>query len=119
MQSRLDFQVKHVIVTNYDAYTMIDELFIGYPVMSMSSSASTVNVTLIPIGYIMSHEQFGISTYPNKIVSVLLLANLPLNHEVVIDFIYIRLGNPSNCDEDDVKDTLAVTTSQGTELHER
>ena len=118
MQSRLDSQVKHVIVTNYDAYTMIDELFIGYPVMSMSSTPSTVNVTSTPSGYIMSHEQFGLSTFTNNIISTLVLTNLPVNYDVVIDFIYIRLGNPNNCDEEDFKDTLAVTTSQGTELYE-
>ena len=82
----------------------------------MGSTTSAVDVTSTPIGYIMSHEQYGISTYTNNIDSVLILTNLPVNHDVVIDFIYIILGNPSNCDEDN-KDTLTVTTSQGTEIY--
>ena len=84
--------------------------------MAMGSTTSPVDVTSTPIGYIMSHEQYGISTYTNNIDSVLILTNLPVNHDVVIDFIYIILGNPSNCDEDN-KDTLTVTTSQGTEIY--
>ena len=86
--------------------------------MTMSSTASTVNVTSTPNGYIISHEQFGISTYTIGIHSTLILTNLTVNHDVVIDFIYIRLGNPNNCDEDDVKDTLTVTTSQNPQTKE-
>ena len=86
--------------------------------MAMSIKPSTVNVTSTPSGYIMSHEQFGISTYTNNIISTLVLTDLPVNYDVVIDFIYIRLGDPNSCDKNDVKDTLIVTTPQDAELYE-
>ena len=83
----------------------------------MISTASSVSVTSTPSGYIMSHEQFGIFTYTNNIDANLILTNLPVNHDVVIDFIYMRLGNPNDCDEDNVKDTLVVGTSQGNKIY--
>ena len=77
------------------------------PLFTMKSSNS-VNINFAPIGYVMSHEQFNKAPYTNNINYKLTLTDLPPHRDIVVDFIYTRLGNADSCSHSDSQDLFQV-----------
>ena len=64
----------------------------------MSQYNSTLNITSTPTGYIMSHLGLGACQYtitPSH--RILILTDLPVDCDIIIDFIYIMLGGTTSC----------------------
>ena len=68
----------------------------------MSVHNSTLNVTSTPTGYIMSHLDLGKCAYSLSYTPhILTITDLPVDCDIIIDFIYIMLGRTKSCDTQD------------------
>ena len=68
----------------------------------MSTHNSTLNVTSTPTGYIMSHLQLGACIFSlSTATHILTLTDLPVDCNIIIDFIYITLKGTASCDTQD------------------
>ena len=63
----------------------------------MSEYNSILNVTSTPTGYIMSHLELGTCQYTSSSPHILTLTDLPVDCDIIIDFIYIMLGMTTSC----------------------
>ena len=81
----------------------------------MSPLATTVKVDSTPNAYIMSHEEFHVSPYPDKISYYLLLTDIPEDKDVVLYFIYMSLGSTNSCYSETATSRLRIITGSNIE----
>ena len=80
----------------------------------MNSSDQSFSVNSTPSAYIMSHQQFGESTYPNDVNYKLNLTNLPSSQHLFLSFVKMQLGNSNSCLKDgEVQDAFRVLQDGG------
>ena len=81
----------------------------------MSEHNSTLNITSTPTGYIMSHIGLGSCVYtPSYTPHILTLTDLPVDCDIIIDFIYIMLGMTTSCN---TQDDNALRLYRGSDNH--
>ena len=103
------------LVSIYYIYYEYVYIFVAYPLQIMNSSDQSISASSTPSSYIMSHQQFGESSYPNGVNYILDLTNLPLNQDLVLSFPKIQLGNSNSClKEGNVQDAFRVFQDDGT-----
>ena len=83
-----------------------------------SDDTGSLNITTIPTAYIMSHSKFNFgqnhSRYPNDATLNILLHRFP-NPTVllIVEFIFIRIGDESSCSNNSNGDILTISTQYG------
>ena len=98
------------LVSIYYTYYEYVFILVVYPPLTMNSlDQSPLSANSTPSAYIMSHQQFGESPYPNGVSNQLALTNLPSNQHLFLSFAKMQLGNSNSClKEGDVQDAFRV-----------
>ena len=63
----------------------------------MQPANQLIDVSSIPTGYVKSHQHFPVIPYGNSINYRLQLTAIPINHNIVFNFVFINLGDFTSC----------------------